>query len=116
MTAQDSERLYRSSPPPILPETSERSEKVGYKHGNGHGQGSEAGEENDGLGELPLPSMIKRSKSAAGGYRLGGGSGGKSCYADGVLMESHGRDQDHASGYTWVLPFFKIKEIQTDEM
>lgn len=134
MTPQDSERLYRSSPPPILPERSRsrlsmynqdnrgqaslshsrrssifKSSKseVGYKHGNGHGQGSEAGEEDDGLGELPLPSMIKRSKSAAGGYRLGGGgsggSVGKSCYADGVLMESHGRDQEHASGYTWVL-------------
>ncbi|WVO22222.1 uncharacterized protein IAS62_003552 [Cryptococcus decagattii] len=88
MTAQDSERLYRPSPPPILPETSERSErgeKVGYKHGNGHGQGSEAGEENDGLGELPLPSMIKRSKSAA--------------------------DQDHASGYTHlILPLGAYKQ------
>lgn len=71
---------------------------------NGQGQGSEAGEEDDGLGELPSPSMIKRSKSAAGGYRGGGGSVGSktegSCYADGVLMESHGRDQEHASGYT----------------
>lgn len=86
--------------------------EVGYKHGYGHGygygQGSEAGEKDDGLGELPLPSMIKRSKSAAGGYRLGGGGGGSggsskgegSLYADGVLMESHGRDQEHAFGYT----------------
>lgn len=81
--------------------------EVGYKHGYGYGQGNEAGEKDDGLGELPLPSMIKRSKSAAGGYRLGGGggSGGSSkgegsLYADGVLMESHGRDQEHAFGYT----------------
>ncbi|KJE06032.1 hypothetical protein I311_00168 [Cryptococcus gattii NT-10] len=144
MTPQDSERLYRPSPPPILTERSRsrlsmynqdnrgqaslsrshskrssifKSSKseVGYKHGNGQGQGSEVGEEDDGLGELPLPSMIKRSKSAAGGYRLGGSVGSSkgegSCYADGVLMESHGRDQEHASGYTnLILPLGAYKQ------
>lgn len=124
MTPQDSERLYRPSSPP--PERSRSRLSVYHDNGGqlshstrssvfrgsksevGHGQaqgqgyehGSEAGEEDDGLAELPLPSMIKRSKSAAG-YRFGGGSKWEgSSYGDGVLMESHGRDQESAPGYT----------------
>lgn len=124
MTPQDSERLYRPSSPP--PERSRSRLSVYHDNGGqlshstrssvfrgsksevGHGQAqgyehgheSEAGEEDDGLAELPLPSMIKRSKSAAG-YRFGGGSKWEgSSYGDGVLMESHGRDQESAPGYT----------------
>lgn len=79
--------------------------EVGHRQAQGyeHEHGSEAGEEDDGLAELPLPSMIKRSKSAAG-YRFGGGSKWEgSSYGDGVLMESHGRDQESAPGYMYEL-------------
>lgn len=79
---------------------------AGHVHG-----GSEAGEEDDGLAELPLPSMIKRSKSAAG-YRFTGGSKWEgSSYGDGMLMESHGRDQESAPGYTnLILPLGAYKQ------
>ncbi|OXG41780.1 hypothetical protein C359_03196 [Cryptococcus neoformans Bt120] len=137
MTPQDSERLYRPSSPP--PERSRSRLSVYHDNGGqlshstrssvfrgsksevGHGQaqgqgyehehGSEAGEEDDGLAELPLPSMIKRSKSAAG-YRFGGGSKWEgSSYGDGVLMESHGRDQESAPGYTnLILPLGAYKQ------
>ncbi|ODO08828.1 hypothetical protein L198_00561 [Cryptococcus wingfieldii CBS 7118] len=125
MTPQDSERLYqptenfngaqRSRSRLSLHEgaLSRRSSMFRAKSEVGHSRpgsaatNNEAGEEGDALGELPAPGVIRRSKSVIGG-KLGGNSQkweGSSYGDGGVLMESHGRDQDGTGGYTnLVLP------------
>ncbi|WVQ82361.1 hypothetical protein IAT38_004489 [Cryptococcus sp. DSM 104549] len=118
MTPEDSERTYRPSPadPPRSKSRLSLHDHVGHSRRSsmfrarsevglgGLGSGnSEAGEEGDGLGELPSAPVVRRSKSVIGFRHTGGSAGSKwegSSHGDGVLMESHGRAQDGTGGYT----------------
>nr|ODN88342.1 hypothetical protein L203_02955 [Cryptococcus depauperatus CBS 7841] len=106
MSLRDSEKLLHASP-----EFSQRSSRLSLSNSYNNSRrssifkamsevgfgavGSGSSEKIESSGYMPPPPLVSRSKRTDGGQKWEGSS-----YGDGVLMESHGRDQLGNGGYT----------------